>query len=352
MTEEELIRRALAAVRESAGLHFTVADMRPGTTRTGRGSSEADAFLDLELSERRIHFVAECKARVDRAPLLSRVKSQLEPFASSGLPLLVAPHVSANMADRCRQLALNFIDTAGNCYLEDDGLFVLVKGNKLPEDTQGVSVDYRGGTSYGSLRLTFALLCKPALLAAPYRELVRVAGISLGTVGWIFYDLESRGLLSARGNDKQRHILDEARLQDEWATNFAHKLKPRLHAQRFSAADPSWWRSASEVTANFLWGGEVAASFLGGHLKPVTQTLYTKTRWNKNAVAKLVAAHRLRADPDGSIEIVESFWDFEDDNSKRGLVPSLLIYADLLAVPDPRASEAAALLKEQHLDHA
>jgi hypothetical protein len=257
------------------------------------------------------------------------------------------------MMDQCRQIGLNVIDAAGNCYLDDPGLFVLVKGNKLPDNAPGLTADYRGGTSYGSLRLIFALICKPELLRASYRELVSVAGISLGSVGWIFNDLESRGLVSQRDGNKRRHFLDLPRLQEEWAANYTHKLKPRLKTQRFSTtnATPNWWQRAT-LGGEFLWGGEVAAAVLDGSMKPITATLYTKQNWDKGAIARLVQEHRLRSDAEGAIEIVESFWNFDDEQTARGLVPPLLIYADLLALLDPRAVEAAAELKERHLHHA
>jgi len=36
-------------------------------------------------------------------------------------PLLVAPYITREIAERCRQLGLPFLDTAGNAYLEAPG---------------------------------------------------------------------------------------------------------------------------------------------------------------------------------------------------------------------------------------
>jgi len=49
-------------------------------------------------------------------------------------PLLVAPYITREIAERCRQLGLPFLDTAGNAYLEAPGLFVYVTGNNKPAD--------------------------------------------------------------------------------------------------------------------------------------------------------------------------------------------------------------------------
>lgn len=352
MNDNKLIHHAVAAVRVTTGLNFSVVTAE--ATSVAQKGYRADAFLDLDLPEEHRRFIAECKARVDRTSMLVQVKSKLDAVRSTNLPLLVTHHMSANMLDQCRQIGLNVIDAAGNCYLEHNGLFVFVKGNKPPDDVPGVPTDYRGGTSYGSLRLIFALICKPELLGASYRELVSVSGISLGSVGWIFNDLETRGLVSQRDGNKRRHFLDLPRLQEEWAANYAHKLKPRLKTQRFSAPEAvaNWWPRATSFRDDFLWGGEVAAAILDGHLKPITATLYTKRHWDKAGIARLVQEYRLRADHEGTIEIVESFWSFDDEQTARGLAPSLLVYADLLALLDPRAAEAAAKLKERHLHHA
>jgi hypothetical protein len=354
MSEDEHIERAVAAVKSTTGLNFSV--MTPEMTSGALLPKEhrADAFLEIALSGRTRRLIAEYKSRVDRISVVLQVKAQLDAIRANNLPLLVTHHISPNMADQCREAGLNFIDTAGNCYLEDEGFFVLVKGNKPPEDAPARSVDYRGGTSYSALRLIFALIAKPELLGASYRELITVSGISLGSVGLILDDLESRGLVSQRDKKKQRRFLDLPRLREEWAANYAHKLKPRLKAQRFSIPEevPEWWQRLTDMRGEFLWGGEVAAAKLDGHLKPVSVTLYTKRKWDKTAIARLVQEYRLRADTNGTIEIVESFWNFEDAYTARNLVPPLLIYADLLTLMDPRATEAAIGLKERHLDHA
>ncbi len=51
-------------------------------------------------------------------------------------------------------------------------------------------------------------------------------------------------------------------------------------------------------------------------------------------------------DPDGDIEILAKFWDFEDEWRGRGLAPLPLVYADLIATGDPRNIETARNLYE------
>jgi hypothetical protein len=63
----------------------------------------------------------------------------------------------------------------------------------------------------------------------------------------------------------------------------------------------------------------------------------------------MVAEHKLRADPQGDIEILDAFWDFEDEKPMPETVPPLLAYADLIATLDPRNLEAAKLIHERYL---
>ena len=83
--------------------------------------------------------------------------------------------------------------------------------------------------------------------------------------------------------------------------------------------------------------------FRSQHLRPGTATFY-----GNRIDPRLLLEQRLRPNVEGNVEILRRFWAFEDD--KPGLVPTLLIYADLLAIGDARCLEAAKLLYEPILD--
>jgi hypothetical protein len=53
----------------------------------------------------------------------------------------VAPYLTPDIAERCRELHLPFLDTAGNVYLHEPGLFVFVKGQRTRSaDIPGASI--------------------------------------------------------------------------------------------------------------------------------------------------------------------------------------------------------------------
>jgi hypothetical protein len=65
-----------------------------------------------------------------------------------------------------------------------------------------------------------------------------------------------------------------------------------------------------------------------------------------------VAKHRLRADPEGNIEILDMFWDFPTEPTMPDVVPPILVYADLVLTLDPRNMEVARLIREKYIDRA
>ena len=144
---------------------------------------------------------------------------------------------------------------------------------------------------------------------------------------------------------------EPARLLDEWVTNFPIKLRPKLNPRRFQEPDPGWWQQA-RLEAGARWGGEVAATRLTGHLKPATCTIYLQPEKAREALAALVKQHRLRADPRGNVEVLDTFWNLPPGENQPDLVPPLLVYADLMATLDPRNLEVAKRIREHYLDDA
>jgi hypothetical protein len=342
MGELTLMEDAAQAVEATTGL-----PIRIHPAPVGREGYRPDGVVIVEFPDGAVSFVAECKLRIVGDAQLSLIKQQLTSYDDKARPLLVTHHLSSRQIDHCREIDLDFLDTAGNCLLREGPRWVLVRGNRATRTTAPSS--YRGGTSYASLRVVYALLCHRALLDAPYRELAKAAGVSLGAIPPIFTDLEQRGLVSPRDSDKRRHFLAVDRLQNEWVTNFPHKLRPRLGQRRFSAPAPDWWKDA-DLGLGALWGGEVAAHKLNGFLRPATQTIYVSEGVAGDSINPLLRKYRLRADPAGAIEFVGRFWHFDETYAHtHGIVNPLLIYADLLTMKDSRAAEAAALIRKDYV---
>jgi hypothetical protein len=194
--------------------------------------------------------------------------------------------------------------------------------------------------------------CNRKLLNAPYRDIVDAAGVALGAIGRVFFDLKARGYITGGKKKGDRRLLEPARLFEEWVTNYPIKLRPKLNPHRFKADDVDWWRNTRLHNLEAFWGGEVAAERLTRYLKPANCTIYIKPDFAQNTLRQLVTENRLRADPNGNIEILNAFWNLPGDTAYPDVVPPILAYADLVATLDPRNLETAKLLRERFIDRA
>ncbi len=347
--EQNVLDRALKALERTTGIHGQVIERK---LRNGQ-DYRADAMVEIEANGQRLPYVADIK-RVDRFAILRDIKNLHAPYGQAPQPLLVAPRITTETAERCRELDLQFIDATGNAYLRGPGLYVLVKGQRPIEGEDLLLIGQEGkraGTAT-HLRVIFALLCKPELLNAPYRNIVQVAGVALGTIGWVFNDLMDRGITTGGQRKGDRVMLERKKLIDEWITTYPITLRPKLNPRRFKAPKPDWWKALDITRYGAQWGTEVAAEKLTGYLRPNTVTIYLHKVKGQQNLTRLVAENRLRPDAEGDIEILDAFWNFDDEQPTTQTVPPLLAYADLIATLDPRNLEAAKLIHDQYLTPA
>jgi hypothetical protein len=341
----EELERTLEKLHHNTGIEGRLVPLDPGRLRR----IPADALLEVRVGGRAHRYAVLAKTQVDRLSALWPLKERLDHLGHPGL--LFAPRISDNIARKCRELDLPFIDAAGNVYLRGPGLYVFTTGQGLRGRARA-GLTARGAGTATALRVVFAFLCRPELFRAPYRDIRDAAGVALGAVGHVFLDLQKRGYLVGAGRRRERRLVEPVRLFEEWVTNYPIKLRPKLHPRRFRAQDPGWWRTARLDGRNVRWGGEVAADRLTRYIKPAAVTLYVVPGRGPNPVAGLVAKHRLRADPEGNIEILDMFWDFPTEPTMPDVVPPILVYADLVLTLDPRNMEVARLIREKYIDRA
>jgi hypothetical protein len=328
--EHEVIDGAAEAMERTTGLKARVRleDCRPG---------HPDVQVHIRAADKTHKFAAEVMD-VDRLAIPALVKARAA--RRKGQPILVAPYITRETAQHCKDLGLPFIDTAGNAYIEAKGLLIYVVGQQRPMEF--AANRFRALTAAG-LQVTFALLCRPDLLNTNYRAIAAAAKVALGTVGPAVKDLHARRLLQAAPKLIGRRG-DYRRLLEEWATRYPTTLRPKLNVRRFDA-DPETLLAADLKRYNAVWGGEAAADRLTHMLRPAAFTIYTA-----GPIAPLAAACRLRANPRGNVEVLEKFWDFTVDGLDGDVAPAPLVYADLLATYDGRNIEAANLVYERFIE--
>ncbi|MEO7559849.1 MAG: type IV toxin-antitoxin system AbiEi family antitoxin, partial [Nitrosospira sp.] len=306
--EQAILLRALEALQRTTGITGHLVEKEPIIAQGFR----ADARVEVEANGQRYGYMAAIK-HVDRFAILENIKNQRGQHGDQ--LLLVAPRVTTEIAEKCRELDLQFMDTVGNAYLRGPGLFVLVKGQRLIEG-EDFQLAEQAGKHAGTathLRVFFALLCKPELLNAPYRDINQAAGVALGTVGWVFFDLNARGYITAGKGKGNRVLLEHQKLVQEWVINYPIKLRPKLNPRRFRAPKTDWWKEVDITKYGAQWGAEVAAEKLTGYLRPHALTIYLHKEQGQKNLTRMVAEHKLRTDLQGDIEILDAFWNFEDE---------------------------------------
>lgn len=323
--DREILHAARVALRRATGLDATFCHDAPHKT-----------ILEITANRKTRRFAADVQT-VERFAVPAAVKAAEQ--RGEYPALLVAPYITREMAKRCRELHLPFIDTAGNAFIETPELFLYVTGEPRPETPRQQT--FRALNPAG-LQIVFALLCNQDLVRTNYRKIAQLAGVALGTVGPVIKDLEQRGYLRYQ-DEKTPRMIKQDKLLQEWTTHYPVTLRPKLRARRFRG-DIQRLHQMDLTQLGGLWGGEMAAERLTHYLKPAHYTIYAG-----QPITKLVAAGRMAADPAGNVEILRRFWNCEPEPAHGDAAPPILVYADLLATNDPRDIETARMIHERHI---
>lgn len=297
------------------------------------------ATLEIEGPNRAVEYLVEIKPFITEATIGSLA---LQFADTPGRWIVVTRHVPSTLARRMKELHIQFLDTAGNAYISKNPFLVFVHGNK-PVERFPRQTDHR---TWGraEIQTIFALLCKKDLVHAPYRNIAAGANVSLGTLARVFDGLAQQGYLLERGT-RGRRLQRKKELLDKWSEAYAVRLRPKLLNGLFTTDKTGFWEKADLTPYRACWGGEVAANKITHYLQPEIVTIYANKPLND-----LVLNFRFHRNAQGNVEIRERFWRFETEGQTKGLVPPILVYADLLATGNSRNVETAKMIFETHIE--
>ena len=306
-----------------------------------RRNDRTDAYVRIGQGGEAAVYAVEIKRWLTPAqigPVVAQLRTLEQPA------LLVTDYVTPPLAEQLKALDVDFADAAGNAYLRGKTFLVWITGRRPAERARAP----RGQRAYQAtgLRLLFALLCNPPWIDLNYRELAARAGVAHGTVGWVMRDLVEGGFLVELGTRRGGHrkLRNQQALLDRWVEAYLRTLRPQTLIGRYQAELPEWWKAIDLRKHGALLGGEPAGALLTQHLKPQVTTLYLE-----GAPGRLIVDHRLRAAPEGNVELRRRFWAFEQEWDHPELTPPLLVYADLLGTGDARCIETAQRVFDGHL---
>ena len=334
--EEEIFQLAIEAFRENVPVQTEIETLAQEPAHAI--GFRPDRRIRMVLQGKALDYYAEIKTTVTKANKLLFMMNR----ERLNYPLLlIAKYVNTQMAEQLRQDGLEFIDTAGNAFINQPPLYIFVKGNRPPEIPKQTPL--KRAFKPAGLRMIYAFLCNPNFENKTYREIAAATDVALGTVDWIMKELKELGFLLDMG--KRGHKLTQKeKLFHRWVTAYPEQLRPKQMLGRYRG-EYGWWQQKRLDPLKAQWGGEVAAARLTQYLKPEIVTIYTTAQ----QLNQLLIENRLRKEPAGDVEILERFWKPVEMWKYDDLVHPILVYADLLTTGNQRNIETAKMIYEQHI---
>jgi hypothetical protein len=194
-------------------------ELKGATTNVRIGDTMFDLMVDVVVSGRPMKLLAEIKTKAEprfvRMAAL-QLKSRVQTI-KNGFGILVAPFISPEAIQICREAGIGCMDLCGNVFLSFGNIFIEKSG--MPNaflEARPLKSLFSPKTS----RVLRALLSNPSK-GWYVEELSKVADISLGLASKAKQELLSQEWIREEG---RRVILCKPlQLLDEWAKNYTYK---------------------------------------------------------------------------------------------------------------------------------
>jgi hypothetical protein len=260
--------------------------------------------------------------------------------------LVISPVIYSKIAQKLVDMNVNYIDSTGNVYINEQTIYILSAGKKT-KATDVVTKSRLFGES--GLKLLFALLQDHKAINFPYRELARIVNISPASITILFKEMLKSGYLFEDHNDDKR-LLRKRELLQRWVNGYQEILRPKLMIGTYESFKKDFVRNFTTQPIKDWqgnWGGEAAAAIYTKHLVPELLTMYVPV--DEKAWMKKMSLIPTEGNHD--IEVLQYFWDKDHPLFivEPNTVPPLLTYAELTASGDSRNQETAQKIYDEYL---
>jgi hypothetical protein len=255
--------------------------------------------------------------------------------------LVVVNHLAREQLAAFAQAGVNVVDLAGNCSIRAAGVVLHVEG-RAPARRRASDKSMRTAGWWAVL----ALLARPALAAAPVRELATAAGISHQAAHDVLRRLADDGALvktDVRYAWLQHHW---RRYVDRWVTGYQTYVRPKLFIDRYQAKG-----SVGEIErrietqlpdGSWRWGGESVARRFAPHVEPRAAVVHVQPG------ASFAALRAQRVREGGNLLVLRlPERPAALDSGRPDAVHPLVAYAEMLVETDERGREAAGELLDK-----
>lgn len=308
----------------------------------------ADGQLILENAGRRVEYICEIKSNVthETVDFIIEYLIQLQHRLNDGQrSLLITQDLPDQVIDQLLEQNVEFIDAAGDIYLNSPSLYTLVR-RQHPSKTENKSFEI----TTSSLQIVYSLLQDPKILGSSdfAYTLAKLQGISSSTVKDELEKLARLGYLQHRQN--RYYIVDYIKLLERWEMGYVESLRPKLLINTFAPIGQRTFFDVGNVIVQSakeygcLIGGELGAEIATDYLRFTTATLHVPEDY-RSIFVKL----KLKPSPDGEISFVRQFGMNNDWNQSLILADPLLIHAELQMIQDARTRETAYRLFDKFI---
>jgi len=333
-TEYEVLNEAIEALNRTmrTGAHWN-ADIN---------EDYGDGYIELK----NIRFPVTIKRNVNQKPA-ALLAAEMDRFPENRV--LVTDYVNPKLAEALRAADLEFMDAAGNVFVDRPGCFALVTGQKAKWDRRSNVIDNKVAFEPAGLKVVYGLLVIPNLANMPYRTIAEMTGAAVGTVGRVINGLEQGRFLTPKKKGDNRELRNYKQLFDRWIEAYTTKLAPKTDIGTFYIEREIWNIDLDLGHYHAVWGGETAAAKYTDYLKPQEHMLYLP-RENLQIFLRNFRARKhdpfVNQDRYQAVRLKEKFWTLKDDQE---YVNPILVYADLLATDDARNIDTAGILYDQYI---
>lgn len=330
--EAQVFPEILATLRNLPGLETRV-DVEPH-----QASLRPDARIEIGSDRGTSHYIAEAKPSVTTTTLPAVLAQLRRTSAAFNLPpLLVAPYLTPAVTERLLEERIEFVDGAGNVFIDGPAGYVLIlgRGSTSKRDT--------GGFTEKDLHLIFAFLARPSLRTAPYREIQRCTGVSLGQISKTVASLEAAHHVF-RSSDRTLVFRDPRRLLERWEIGYLETLRPKLLLWTGRLGPNATVQDIGDQLRSggvHMVGGEYAAAELTRYLRPETLTIHMLDENVQQVVADLRIP---RTDQNANAFLLRRFappLDVAPESGHGALAHPILVRAELLALDNDRLQKVA-----------
>jgi hypothetical protein len=308
-----------------------------------RAKRPADALLKLRTPTGTYEFLVEQK-RTHLTYALADLLLARHQGKARAKWILFAPYVGRKMAQYLAGKRVNFMDLAGNCYIEVGKEYLaMVEGRTpLPKAAVGRGLGVAGN------QVLFAILARPHILNEPVRQVAAVAGVGKTAVANTLLRLEEEGLI---GKGKQhRIILNRKEILERWLVGYVNMVRPRLILGNFRTADLDPGQLEAKIEKHltgqieWAWGGG-AAAFRLDHYYRGEETILHLTK----GFEKLPMLLQAIPDRNGFLAVLLPPGPLAFEGIIQRTVHPLLVYTQLMASDDKRAIDAAKRIEQRFL---